>query len=127
MMEAYFSDYSAPDYWTYLSGSTNLYIALFTADPKSYFILANEVQDVNYGQKWFGTPVTTTNSITNSVLMTWDVLTTNQVITHIGVMDNTTPGNMHIYAELPVPIVWNMPNKLYFKPGTLTFILNVGA
>lgn len=126
MMEAYFSNFSAPDYWTKLCGSTNLYIALFTADPKPYYILANEVQDPNYGQKWIGTPVTTSNSITNSKLITWDVLTTDQVITHIGVMDNTTPGNMHIYAELPTPIIWNVPNKLYFASGTLTFALNVG-
>ncbi len=124
-MNAYFTNYSAPDMWTYLTNGIYLYATLFTADPKPHYITANEVSDPSYAKQWMGTPVTTGNSISNTQRIVFPSLTTDQTVTHVGLVDNSS--HLINYAQLPIPVNWKAPNKLYWNVGTLTFTLNVGA
>jgi hypothetical protein len=105
--------------------TTSLRLALFTADPTDSGT-ANEVASGTwYTRQLTGTwtapaPAGTTQQCTNSASITFPAVTVSPVtITHVGIFDAATAGNMIFSAPLQSSKTLQVGDVLSFAPGTL--------
>lgn len=114
---------------------TNLYVALFTADPTDGDASANEVAAPWYARVATGTatgwgaPVTVDSTgedgmqSSNLGQLTFGAVTGAQVtITHVGVMDAANGGDLLYHVPLAAPKILQVGDVLQFAPGDLTVI-----
>jgi hypothetical protein len=104
------------------------YLALFTADPTDANLTANELVNTGYVRQLIGS----TTAWTAPALGTGgqQVQNVNQVIfgalaaagatiTHIGIYDAATAGNLLYHTPLAVPKVLNVGDQIAFAPGQI--------
>lgn len=109
---------------------TTVYLALFTADPGEAGALTSEVPA---GRGYARQAITTTMSTSsggstssNSGVVTFGPCTGTAwgTITHVGVMDALTGGNMLYKKAMPVSKTIDIADSLQFATGQLTLSMN---
>lgn len=100
------------------------YLALFVADPTDNNVTANEVSGSWYSRQdvssW-SAPTGTGSSTSNSNQITFNAVTGNAVtITHWGIYDAATSGNLLYNGEFAAPKVLNVDDVYAVKAGELT-------
>lgn len=101
---------------SYASPST-VYLALLTQDP-TVAGTVNEASGGSYARSAIAFDAASNGQCMN----TSDIVFTNMpgvVITHIGIMDAATGGNMLRYKELPSPVEVSTGNELTFLAGSI--------
>lgn len=105
--------------FTYTFPAT-VYVALFTADPTDTGSQVNEVTGGAYARQAVTWGTIATGSTTNSVAITFPVAISSWGnITHIGVMDASTAGNMLYGGALGTPKIVGIGDDASFAIGTL--------
>lgn len=80
---------------------TTVYVALFTADPTESGSTSNEVSGGSYARQSISFSAAASRQITQSATVTFPQATANWgTITHYGLMDASTAGNMLAYGTL---------------------------
>lgn len=107
----------------FVSGSTK-YLALFVADPTDDNVTANEVTGAWYGRKsisGWSAPVGTGVSTSNSNQLTYNAVTGSAVsVTHWGIYDALTTGNLIASGPWPTTKVLNVDDVFVVNAGDLT-------
>lgn len=86
---------------TILRGSTNLYVGLLLADPTEAGNYTNEIKAPSYSRKLVNFIEPSTGETYNDDDITFDTASENWGwVTHIGIFDSLTNGNMITYAAL---------------------------
>lgn len=101
-----------------------LYVALFTTDPTDAST-GSEVSGGSYARKTvtFGTAVN--GVISNNIDITFDVATVNWgTITHIGIYDAVSGGNLLFHGALTASKSINVDDQLKISSGSLTVNLD---
>jgi len=119
-----------------LGGSTftqpaNLYLALFTSDPTDAFTTANEV-DTTVDDTAYARQAITFGAASGGEALSADAQTFAAVVygsgaaaydvTHIGICDASTAGNLLYHAALPASITRNTGKTLVFDNGTVKVV-----
>jgi hypothetical protein len=106
-----------------------VHLGLFTDSPGSGGSLTNEVTGGSYARievtSKMGAFDLVTGIATSSALIEFATPTANWgTVTHVGIMDASSSGNVLIYDELPVPrSIVNAGRKVTFTTGTLSIAL----
>ena len=109
---------------------TTVYVALFKADPTESGSLANEVSGGSYARRSVTFGAAASRQITQSATITFPQATANWgTITHYGLMDAATSGNMIAYGQLNPSKQVVTGNTLSIPSGqiVLSFPANNGA
>ena len=86
---------------TILRGSTKLYVGLLLADPTEAGNYTNEIKAPSYSRKLVNFIEPSTGETYNDDDITFDTASENWGwVTHIGIFDSLTNGNMITYAAL---------------------------
>lgn len=105
----------------------DLHLALFTADPTDANVTTNEVSAAWYARQTTGSwtaPGATSGQTSNSAAITFPAVTGDAVvITHIGIYDASTAGNLLLHAPLTSPKTLDVSDVISFAAGSLTFTL----
>ena len=111
---------------------TNIYLALFNADPTDAGSLANELTDAGYARVAMGTatgwgaPTAAAaggqQSSNLNQLTFGAVQTTPVTVTHWAVFDAPTAGNMLYHGPLAQAKAMQIGDVLQFQPGSLVVI-----
>lgn len=107
------------------TGPTALYVALFTSNPTETGTAGNEVSDSSYSRQLvtFTQPIDST--VSNTELIEFPPATTPYgTVTHIGIFDNSTGGNLLFYKELANPIEVLEGTGIRIATGELTISLD---
>lgn len=103
---------------------SNLYLALFVADPTDSNITANEISAAWYGRQLVGALAAPTGSGTatsNQNQISFNAVTDNAVtITHWGIYDASTGGNLWMSGTWTTPKVMNVDDVFVVNAGELT-------
>ena len=112
------------------NGNTNLWIALYTADPTESGSHADEADYGSYARVVLTRASDFTvsgNSVSNANLEQFVACSSgSNVITHAAIVDSVTigAGNIIVYAELSSPITVTTGVQPQFAGGALSFTLN---
>jgi len=103
---------------------TTTYLALFTSDPGETGSLAAEVSAGGYSRQAITSAMAATNSTTgvsnNSNVITFGPASADWgTITHIGIMDASTGGNMLLFGALTSARTIQNGDSLQFAAGSL--------
>ncbi len=100
----------------------SLYLALFTADPTAANLTANEVSAAWYSRKLTGSwTAPASGSTSNVAAITFNAVTGAQVtVTHIGVYDASTAGNLLYFSALLQAKTLDIGDVLSFAIGAIT-------
>lgn len=103
----------------------DLHLALFTASPTDANVTANEVSAGWYSRQATGTWTSPSNGQTsNSAAITFPAVTGAQAtITHIGIYDAATNGNLLFWAPLAASKTLDIGDVLSFAIGAITVTL----
>lgn len=102
---------------------TSVYVALFTADPGEAGAQINEVSGGAYARQLvaFSTIVADSGQALNSGVITFPTATASWgTVTHVGIMDALTTGNMLYYGALGTSKTVGLGDQLSFAISTLT-------
>lgn len=104
----------------------DLHLALFTADPTDANTTANEVTAGWYSRKPTGTWTAPSDTgtgptqSTNSAAITFDAVTGAQItITHIGIYDAASGGNLLLHKALTSPKTLQIGDVISFTIGAI--------
>jgi len=111
--------------------TASLRLALFTADPTD----AGNLNEVPASATWYARTLTgtwstpavagTSHQVVNNASITFNAVTVNPVtVTHIGVFDAATDGNMIFSAPLQSAKTLQVGDVLSFAPNTLVLSLD---
>lgn len=108
---------------------TNVYIALFTADPTDANVTANEVSDSGYARQSvtgdFDAPHATGGYSANGSAITFPAVVDAQIIvTHVGFYDQLTGGNLLLSQALSASKTLAVADVLSFGIGALKVTLS---
>jgi len=103
---------------------SSIHVALFTADPTDADITANELQDSGYQRQdatgLFDAPDQTGGFIVNNSAISFPAIIDGTVtITHVGIYDSSTTGNLLVSQELTNPKTLAINDVLSFGIGAL--------
>lgn len=123
-MSAFLSTYLAPKYLDHLFNATafaapaNTYLALFTTDPTAAGT-GTEVTGGSYARQSISmATATSTGTITSDAAITFTALPT-AAVTHYGIYDASTGGNLLLYGALPSSVIVNSGEQISFPTGNL--------
>lgn len=103
---------------------TTLYVALFTTDPTDAGT-GTEVNGGAYKRKVVTFGTASNGAISNNVDVTFDIATANWgTITHVGVFDALTNGNLLFHGTLTASKSINIDDQLKISSGSLTVTLD---
>jgi len=109
---------------TSYTSPTTVYVALYTADPTDADLTANEVSGGSYARQavTFGAP---SNGVsTNSASVTFPTASGNWgTITHIGIRDASTAGNLLYHTPLDTAKTVNSSDVFTISSGNLSVTL----
>ena len=113
---------------TAYSSPSAIYVALFTADPTDANVTANELDDSGYARQavtgHFNAPHATGGYTSNDAVITFPAIVDAQVvITHIGIYDALTVGNLLFSQALNSSKTLEVNDVLSFGIGALTITL----
>ena len=99
------------------------YLALFVADPTDNNVTSNEVTASWYARQnitGWSAPVVNGSSTANSNTISFNAVTENPVtISHWGIYDAATSGNLLCSGALPTPRTLNVDDVFVADPGEL--------
>jgi hypothetical protein len=89
-----------------MPGISGTYFALFTADPTAAFTAGTEVSAPWYARRATGSfSAPNAKNSYNASRVEFDPVTgASETITHIGIIDSLTGGNLMYYEALPAPV-----------------------
>ena len=100
---------------------SSVYVALFTSDPGESGSLAGEVSGGSYARQLVAFSAVSSGSTSNSGALTFPVATASWgTITHVGIMDALTSGNVLYYGALGTSKTVGLGDQLSFAIGTLS-------
>jgi hypothetical protein len=102
-----------------VTSPSQTYLALFTADPGEAGNIASEVSGGAYSRMPIDFGVAANGVVANTERITFSGML-QTVITHIGIMDTESGGNMLYYLELPSSTQVNPSNEVTFAAGIIT-------
>lgn len=97
----------------------SLYVALYTTNPNADNS-GTEVTGGSYARKVVTFAASSSGSIPSNAALAFTSLPT-AVITHYGVLDAATAGNLITYGALPSPISANSGDEVTVASGSITF------
>ena len=109
---------------------SSLRLALFTADPTDAGTIKEVATGTWYGRQLTGaftapSPSGQTQQCSNTVAITFAAVTTAAVtVTHIGIFDAATAGNMLFSAPMTASKTLQIGDVISFAPGTLVASLD---
>lgn len=106
---------------TAFTSPTTVYVGLFTADPTDSGSQASEVSGGSYARVavTFGAP--SGGTVANSGIVTFPTATASWgTITHMGILDDPTTGNMLYHGALASSKVVDSSDTVSFAIGALT-------
>ena len=105
-------------------GPSALYLALFTAGPDDTG-KGTEVSDSAYARQLITFGDVTDGTVSNTNLIEFAPAAVNYgVITHVGIYDRQTGGNLLFYSELATSIVAGQGVGVNIQPGDLSVSLD---
>jgi len=109
---------------TSYASPSSVHVALFTADPTDDNILANELNDSGYGRQdatgLFDSPDFDGGFIVNNAAISFPAIIDGTVtVTHVGIYDSATAGNLLVSQELTNPKTLAINDVLSFGIGAL--------
>ncbi|TVZ81295.1 hypothetical protein FB379_11794 [Aeribacillus composti] len=106
------------------TGPSALYLALFTSDPGDNGE-GTEVSDSAYARQEIIFSEITDGTVSNTNLIEFAPAAVNYgVITHVGIYDSQTGGNLLFYSELATSIVAGQGVGVSIQPGDLSVSLD---
>ena len=111
---------------TAYTNPTNVYVALYSSDPTSADI-GTELSGSGYARvsATFGSPVAGSGTVQNDTDITFPSATADwSAITHIGIRDASTGGNLLSYKALTSSVTVLNTNNFRIPTGQLTLIMS---
>lgn len=107
-----------------LTAPAAFYLALYRSDPTATGTAGTEISYTGYARQaitFSATNSTASGYVSNSAQITFPQIPRNvsQTVTHVGVLDAETGGNMYLYAELADPVPLGDAVKIFFAAAVL--------